>query len=442
MLVIIIPITQLMASLNNSIVEIFATQVDWSDSARIANHGGLIAGIIIEIIYFFIGIYLNFVYLMRSLMIAILIASGPFFVVTMAFSVKGKGLFDNWFKELVANIYLQGFHAFAFAFVLNVQGATRGIEEIAMAASLIPLTEFFRTMVFGQAGNFAIKQGKGIAVQGTQMATKLGDSFSSSSKNGSSKSSGDKKEKLDDTNNVKQNSEKLSGTSKLGKVAGVTGAVMQKTYDASLALAKTGAGLAYGDTSLTMDGTTDFRNMIQASKNDISNRIGNSFMNTGDVNYDKNGVLGFRETGTSKQPIRSKTYLQNERGLDFVGHKGGGFTLLVKNRDKLNSEDTANLQELESNWSNPNIDRNLFLKKNGIDNILTNTEGRITSIGYNKSSLKNLNLAKIQEKDHFGEKALYEDRINNKLEPKYTFKPMPVYKLTEDNVASKETNVG
>ena len=88
---------------------------------------------------------------------------------------------------------------------------------------------------------------------------------------------------------------------------------------------------------------------------------------------------------------------------------------------------------MESNWNHPDTDKDMFLKKNGMDNILTNQEGHITSIGYNTSGLKQLGISKIQEKDHFGEKALYEDRLNNNNTPNYTYKPIQTLKQATDN---------
>ncbi len=434
LLVSIIPLTQLMTTINNSIVDIFATQVDWSDGGRVANNSGTIAGLVVELFYFIANLYLNFVYIMRSIMIAILVATGPFFVVTMAFTVKGKGLFDNWSKELIANVFLQAFHAFSFAFILNVQGASRGIEELVIACSLVPLTEFFRTMIFGQSGNFAITQGKMLAKQGATLATKTGEAFSTSSNHKSSNKHNKESNFKDDK--TKQNSNKLQNSTKtkLGKAMGIAGKVSQKTFDGALATSKMASGLALGgDVS---DGATDFRSMIESGKQDFMGRI-EGFSSK---NYNKNGVLGYKETGTGKQPIRSKNYLQG-RGLDYVSHKGGG-TLLIKDRNRLNKDDKENLQALEDSWNNPNTDRNLFLKKNGIDNILTNKSG-ITSIGYNKQGLKKLNINKVKEGDHFGEKALYEDRINNKLNPVYTFKPIQTLKpqiKEEDNNTREKAN--
>ncbi|MCT4594181.1 MAG: type IV secretion system protein [Anaeromicrobium sp.] len=444
LLVTIIPLTQLMASLNNAVVEIFATQVDWSDSARVANHSGMIAGIIIEVVYFFISLYLNFVYLMRSLMIAVLVATGPFFVVTMAFFVKGKGLFDNWSKEMVANIFLQAFHAFAFAFVLNVQGASRGIEEIAVAASLIPLTEFFRTMLFGQVGSFAVRQGKGLAVQSTAVATKGLETFSNSAKNGNRSSSKENNmDKLDNTNNIKDNSLKLKEKSTLSKGA-VAGGAVQKTYDAGLATAKIAGGLALENNSLLMDGATDFRNMIEGQKADIK---GFFFNMGGDIpEWDKDtGVLLTKETQEKKIPIRPKEYLK-DRGLNITPYgarkngKAKGFTMQISNRSKLQNNDLENIKQFEEKLQDTSINQMQFRKQNGVEDVVFDNAGQIDSISFNKLGMEKMGLEDIKKKDYQFKDTLYKDvlfetRKNNSLDPTYTFSP--TYTLPKEKEKDK-----
>jgi len=178
LLVLCIPLIRFMISINNSIVSIFGSQVDL-EKIGYPKTNGMIAGLLLMVVYMGIYIYTNFVYIMRSIMIALLTASAPIFIVSMAFSTKGKGLFDNWIKEISANIFLQAFHAFSFAFLWSVLSSSKGIESMVVATSIIPLTEFFRSMVFGQSGSFALSQAKASqnAVQG--LATKAVSSTAS-----------------------------------------------------------------------------------------------------------------------------------------------------------------------------------------------------------------------------------------------------------------------
>jgi len=163
-----IPFVRFLVSLNNSIVGIFASQVDLDKWNEVSTGGNVLVSILIQFVFLGIFIYLNFIYIMRSIMIALLTASSPIFIVSMAFSSRGKGLFDNWLKEISANIFLQGFHAFALAFLFNIVGVTRGIEQIAIALSLIPLTEWIRTQFFGQSGQAAGQLGGKLASMAVQ----------------------------------------------------------------------------------------------------------------------------------------------------------------------------------------------------------------------------------------------------------------------------------
>lgn len=171
LLVCTLPITQLMATFNNIIVEIFASQAFTNGVGLRSsiNHSNILTGLIMEILFFGADIYLNFIYITRSIMLAILIASGPIFIVTMAFSTQGKGLMDNWLRELIANIFIQAFHAFAFAFILQIQGSSiRGVEQLAIAFSMMPLTEFFRGMMFSGAGSATMSIAKTAADGATE----------------------------------------------------------------------------------------------------------------------------------------------------------------------------------------------------------------------------------------------------------------------------------
>jgi len=175
MLISIIPAVQLLVAFNNAFVDIAASQVDLKSLKTGVSSSNIIVAVIMEFMFFGIDIYMNFVYILRSITLAILIGLAPLFVVSMAFSLKGKGLFDGWVKELIANIYLQAFHAFAFAFIFQIQmGTTRGVEQLAIIFSIIPLTDFFRKMFFGEAGSFVTSQAKDVASKAQTVAMGAG----------------------------------------------------------------------------------------------------------------------------------------------------------------------------------------------------------------------------------------------------------------------------
>jgi len=161
LLVTVIPIIQFMLNMNSSIVQIFASQVDpnASEAPVIAS----LAGLVLQFAYFGICVYINFTYIMRSVIIGILTVTAPFFIASMAFSQSNKQLFDSWLREITANIFMQSIHAFSLAFLTNLVATGGGLESLVISYSIIPLTELVRTLVFQGAGSHASNLGMSAA---------------------------------------------------------------------------------------------------------------------------------------------------------------------------------------------------------------------------------------------------------------------------------------
>lgn len=158
-LLLCVPIARFMLDVNNALVQVFASAYagDMSVSPQTPN---AFAQLFMSLAFFMITFYTNFIYIMRSITLAILIAMGPFFIVMMAFSNKND-MFTKWLKEVCANIFLQAFHAFAFSFLFEAIVSGGGfIERLVVIFAVMPLTDFFRGMVFGDAGSFAVSTGK------------------------------------------------------------------------------------------------------------------------------------------------------------------------------------------------------------------------------------------------------------------------------------------
>lgn len=170
MLVLIIPATQFMMSLNGSVVGIFASQVNESLNWSPAVKGW--GGIVLSLCYLSIRIYMNFVYIMRSITIALLVVSAPFFIATVAFS-KGaqQKMFMPWLKELVSNIFIQSVHAFTMAFLVNLIQSGSRLESVVIAFSIIPITEMFRGLILAGGAGTTEGLGKGAAAKYTAATT-------------------------------------------------------------------------------------------------------------------------------------------------------------------------------------------------------------------------------------------------------------------------------
>ncbi|TCK01324.1 UNVERIFIED_ORG: type IV secretory pathway VirB6-like protein [Anoxybacillus amylolyticus] len=149
----IFPLVNLLLYLNAKLVDVFAALApDFRDLSGMHNYSNLLGGILIQFFYFFISLYLNALYVIRSISISLLIVAGPLFVLSLALGPKWSPLFGTWMRELAGNIFVQSFHAFMFSFFTVLTFSTRGIESLIVYFSVIPLTEFFRRLILGDSG--------------------------------------------------------------------------------------------------------------------------------------------------------------------------------------------------------------------------------------------------------------------------------------------------
>lgn len=162
---------QALLILNDKVVGIFSeTSGSFTALGGSAADNGTLASAFLSIYYFIITIYLNFVYIMRGLTTAVLIASAPLFIVSIAFSSKGSKMFSTWSRELIANIFIQSIHAFVLGMLLTIQVGAGGIEMMVISLALIPITKLFKGMIVGESGGLmgevaggAMASGAGIA---------------------------------------------------------------------------------------------------------------------------------------------------------------------------------------------------------------------------------------------------------------------------------------
>ncbi|KXY51390.1 hypothetical protein AT268_33490 [Bacillus cereus] len=156
MLALIGPLFHILAIINYKLVAVFGSASNYSHAFGTADtmSSGLVGAILINIAFFIIMIYFNFVYIMRAITVALLYSTAPLFVVSIAFGGKYKQLFGNYMKELTSNIYMQTFHALMIAFFANVTtlGQTRLIESIILLIAFVPMTQWFRQNLMGLSG--------------------------------------------------------------------------------------------------------------------------------------------------------------------------------------------------------------------------------------------------------------------------------------------------
>ena len=173
-LVILIPAVQFLLECNDTLVELFASQVETS-ALNMPAVNNVLVQFLVGMMWITILLYINFIYIMRSITVALLIASGPFFISTIAFSRGGKsGLFVNWAKELLANIFVQSVHAFVLSFLVQLLASGTFLETFAIAISIIPITEMFRNLIFAGAGGSTSQMANTAAGAMNRMGTAVG----------------------------------------------------------------------------------------------------------------------------------------------------------------------------------------------------------------------------------------------------------------------------
>lgn len=139
-----------LAEMNHMIVNLLA-----NSSSGVTNFGsppvssGMLASIIVGLVFFCLDVYFNFFYIARALMVAILYAVGPLYVAAIAFGEKYRQIFGNYVKEMIGNIFVQSFQAILVVFFvgLSIMGNLRTIETLVLLFCFIPMTRFFKESI-------------------------------------------------------------------------------------------------------------------------------------------------------------------------------------------------------------------------------------------------------------------------------------------------------
>lgn len=150
-------ILKLLLLLNYEFVDIWRELVG---TKKISDSGGGYAtfgAILYQFIYFFISIYVNIVYILRQFFIPALMIISPICIIAYGFGPKGKMICGNWIKQLIGVIFIQGFHALVYGFIVTNSVGLRGIESLITCASFIPLTAVFSNL-FGISPSDMLRQ--------------------------------------------------------------------------------------------------------------------------------------------------------------------------------------------------------------------------------------------------------------------------------------------
>lgn len=153
-------IFKLLFMLNFYFVKIWAAFLN--DNYSFVYTNGMIAGDgLLQLVMIGVYIYIDVLYVLRSIFVPILMASAPLFLFLYTFGGNFQRITFAWFKELLGAVFVQAIHAFVLTFVLVVAQDTRGLTQIIVWASIIPLTKMFRDMC-GLGGKELFAAAKGL----------------------------------------------------------------------------------------------------------------------------------------------------------------------------------------------------------------------------------------------------------------------------------------
>lgn len=221
-LIVFIPIYISLVTLNGALVDYFGGIS--SDSSNFGQAGslpgGLLGGALLSFVFFFIDIYFNAQYIMRSLQIAILYAFAPLFIVTIAYGGKFKEVFSNFARELTGLIFMQAIHAAIlglYSRALDNGGADGMLYSIIMYASFIPITKMIREKLIGFSSSNPMDQIASFTAStaASGVGAFLGAKSGNSHKGDDSKDSG-----MDSITNQKNKSNASSSFSNSGETGG------------------------------------------------------------------------------------------------------------------------------------------------------------------------------------------------------------------------------
>jgi len=137
-------------------------------------HNTYVANGIMNIAFIIIAIYIEIMYILRSIFIPVLMACSPLFIFLYTLGGNYQRITMAWFKELLGAIFMQSIHAFVLTFVMMIVQSSAGLTQIVVWACIIPLTKMFRDMC-GLGGKELFQAAKGLSgTAGATMGTAAG----------------------------------------------------------------------------------------------------------------------------------------------------------------------------------------------------------------------------------------------------------------------------
>lgn len=173
LLMFLFPIVSGLMRLNVKIVDVFKVYGNVEAIGAVGTTAG--SGWLTVIAMFVITLIYNFTYIVRSITIALLIATSPIFVVMIAFGGKMKIAFGSWLRELIGYVFRQSIDALYLGIFLGLSAGSRGIEKFVILYTCIPLSQWLLKLITGHDGGVLGGQALGaIAGFGASVAGGVG----------------------------------------------------------------------------------------------------------------------------------------------------------------------------------------------------------------------------------------------------------------------------
>lgn len=164
------PMFEVLLELNYLIVRTFSYSSEYMTAFSILGGKTLamesMAGFILSTMFLSVDLFLNFTYMVRSIVVSFLYALAPIIIVSYLWSPQQKQLVFGFFRELVGNIFMQSFHAITMTFFSGYNTTNlSSLEALTSAYCFIPITQLFRSLILGNHGGFSDKIGGKLAGQ-------------------------------------------------------------------------------------------------------------------------------------------------------------------------------------------------------------------------------------------------------------------------------------
>lgn len=128
------------------------------------------AGILFQYVMLIITIYVNFIYILRGIIVPMLFCASPLFIYALSLGPKGAMVTKAWLKELLGNVFIQSVHAFVYGFIIFSSTGMRGIESVILCSTVIPLTSITKN-IFGMGGDTLLKAGSSLTSATSNLAS-------------------------------------------------------------------------------------------------------------------------------------------------------------------------------------------------------------------------------------------------------------------------------